>query len=83
MSIFTIFKKYFINISDKEATIKAYKYLKFLADKDGNNSLFYFPVLDTLLYNRVFSIKNHCSTSKCLDDLKYKLFWLYSQLLVE
>ena len=46
-------KNILLTFSDEEATIKAYKHLKFLADKGGNNNVVYFPSLDTLPYDRI------------------------------
>ena len=48
-----IHKNILLTFFDEEATIKAYKHLKFLADKDGNNNIVYFPSLDTLPYDRI------------------------------
>lgn len=46
-------KNILLTFSDEETTIKAYKHLKFLADKGGNNNVVYFPSLDTLPYDRI------------------------------
>ena len=46
-------KNILLTFSEEESTVKAYKHLKFLVDKDDNNNVLYFPSLDTLPYDRI------------------------------
>ena len=46
-------KNILLTFSDEESTLKAYKHLKFLVNKNDSNNVLYFPSLDTLPYDRV------------------------------
>ena len=46
-------KNILLTFPEEESTIKAYRHLKFLANKEDKENVLYFPSLDTLPYDRI------------------------------